>query len=161
MRGRSNRWRSPLPNRSRPNLPCRRSRPSERRAASWPRFRRSRPRPRRVRKPRSHRIRRPARDPRYKDVLTPSEIRRLKLSLRLTAEQEPYWPPVEAVLTEIGAQQMALARAGQNTADAFSGTTFRIYSAARPLIGLLREDQKAQIRNRARAMGLDSVASYL
>ncbi len=103
----------------------------------------------------------PARDPRYKDVLTPSEIRRLKLSLRLTAEQEPYWPPVEAVLTEIGAQQMALARAGQNTADAFSGTTFRIYSAARPLIGLLREDQKAQIRNRARAMGLDSVASYL
>ncbi|CAO4176450.1 hypothetical protein CFFPNG_02781 [Methylorubrum aminovorans] len=103
----------------------------------------------------------PAADPRYRNVLTPTEIRRLKLSLRLTAEQEAHWPPVEAVLTEIGAQQMALAKAGQNTADAFSGTTFRIYSAARPLIGLLRDDQKAQIRNRARAMGLDSVASYL
>ncbi|GJE15219.1 hypothetical protein [Methylobacterium longum] len=103
----------------------------------------------------------PAQNPRYKDVLTPSEIRRLKLSLRLTSEQEAYWPPVEAVLTEIGAQQMALARAGQNTADAFSGTTFRIYSAARPLIGLLREDQKAQIRNKARSMGLESVAAYL
>ncbi|WP_158684286.1 hypothetical protein [Methylobacterium sp. 285MFTsu5.1] len=115
-------------------------------------------------RPQSHKARQspaPAQNPHYKDLLTPSEIRRLKLSLRLTTEQEAYWPPVEAVLTEIGAQQMALARAGQNTADAFSGTTFRIYSAARPLIGLLREDQKAQIRNKARSMGLESVASYL
>jgi hypothetical protein len=57
---------------------------------------------------------------------------------------------------------MALARSGQNTADAFSSqTSMRIYWAAKPLLGLMREDQKAQIRVRARAMGLESVASYL
>ncbi len=100
--------------------------------------------------------------PQPANVLTPAEILRLKRSLRLTPEQEQYWPPVEAVLSDIGAQQMILARSGQNTADAFSNqTSMRIYFAAKPLLGLMREDQKAQIRVRARAMGLDSVAAYL
>lgn len=95
-------------------------------------------------------------------TLTRSEIRRIKLSLRLSREQEPYWAPVEQVLTEIGAQQAALARSGQNPGDAFgTAAAMRMFSAARPLLDVLREDQKAQVRERARAMGFGSIAASL
>lgn len=105
---------------------------------------------------------RPRPDPRMEGVLTPDEIRRIRTSLRLTAEQMPHWPPVEALLQEIGAQQVALVKAGQKAEDAFgSGLSMRIYWAARPLLGVLREDQKARIRARAKALGLDAVASAI
>ena len=95
-------------------------------------------------------------------VLTPSEIRRIRVSLRLTAEQTPYWVPVEQALMEIGTQQAAMVRAGQDPKDAFGvGAAMRMYSVARPLIGVLRDDQKAQIRERARAMGFGNAASSL
>ena len=95
-------------------------------------------------------------------TLTPAEIRRFRLSLRLTREQEPYWLPVEQALTEIGTQQAALVRAGQNPKDAFGiGAAMRIYPAARPLLGVLREDQKARVRDQARAMGFGSYASSI
>lgn len=95
-------------------------------------------------------------------ILSPGEIRRMRLALRLTPDQEVHWPAVEGVLLQIGAQQAALARQGQDVAGAFSSdATMRVYWAARPLLGTLREDQKAHIRLRARTMGLGSVASYL
>ncbi|GJE59913.1 hypothetical protein MPOCJGCO_2020 [Methylobacterium trifolii] len=95
-------------------------------------------------------------------MLTPAEIRRIKLSLRLTRDQEPYWFPVEQMLAEIGSQQAALVRAGQNPSDAFGiGAAMRMSSVARPLLDVLREDQKAQVRERARAMGFGSVASSI
>ena len=107
------------------------------------------------------RLRRPQ-EPRTDTVLSPAEIRRIKLSLRLTRDQEPYWFPVEQMLLEIGTQQAALVRAGQNPADAFGiGTAMRMSSVARPLLDVLREDQKVQVRERARAMGFGSVASSL
>lgn len=105
---------------------------------------------------------RPAQDPRYEGVLTPFEIRRLKTSLRLTAEQGVHWPPIEALLQEIGTRQMALVKSGQKAADAVDGgMSMRIYWAARPLISSLREDQKVQIRLRARSMGFESIASLI
>ncbi|MCJ2033873.1 hypothetical protein [Methylobacterium sp. J-068] len=107
-------------------------------------------------------ILRPRPDPRLAGVLTPEEIRRIRNTLRLTPEQAPHWPPVEALLQEIGAQQMALVKAGQKAEDAFgSGLSMRIYWAARPLLGVLREDQKARIRVLAKSMGLDAVASSI
>lgn len=105
---------------------------------------------------------RPRPDPRLAGVLTPEEIRRIRNTLRLTPEQAPHWPPVEALLQEIGAQQMALVKAGQKAEDAFgSGLSMRIYWAARPLLGVLREDQKARIRVLAKSIGLDAVASSI
>ncbi|MFD0935041.1 hypothetical protein ACFQ12_07580, partial [Methylobacterium trifolii] len=105
---------------------------------------------------------RPAPERRSDGVLTPAEIRRIKLSLRLTRDQEPYWFPVEQMLAEIGSQQAALVRAGQNPSDAFGiGAAMRMSSVARPLLDVLREDQKAQVRERARAMGFGSVASSI
>ncbi|MCB4805518.1 hypothetical protein QO001_005522 [Methylobacterium brachiatum] len=100
--------------------------------------------------------------PRADGLLTLVEIRRMRMALRLTREQEPYWIPVEQALLEISAQQTAMVRAGQDPKDAFGiGTGMRVYSAARPLLEQLREDQKALVRARARAMGFGSIASSL
>jgi hypothetical protein len=95
-------------------------------------------------------------------LLTPGEIRRMRLSLRLTREQEPYWPPLEQALLEISAQQSAMVRAGQDPKEALGiGAGMRIYGVARPFLDQLREDQKAQVRARARAMGFGSIASQI
>jgi len=95
-------------------------------------------------------------------VLTAAEIRRFRLGLRLTREQEPYWPAVEQALLDLGAQQAALIRAGQDPKDAFGiGAAMRMQAAARPLLDVLREDQKARVREQARAMGFGAIASAI
>ncbi len=89
----------------------------------------------------------------------------MRLSLRLTREQEPFWVPVEQALMELSAEQAAMARAGQDPRDVhvlgigagmlapLSGPT-----APRPT----REDQKAHVsRRRACAMGFGSIASSI
>lgn len=107
-------------------------------------------------------VARPAPDRRYEGVLTPAEIARMRYALRLTPDQQPYWQPVEVILQEIGAQQIALVRAGRKPDEALSsGVTGRLYWAARPLLGRLREDQKVEVRKRARLMGFESVASMI
>lgn len=94
--------------------------------------------------------------------LTPGEIRRMRLSLRLTREQEPFWVPVEQALMELSTEQAAMARAGQDPRDVFGiGAGMRLHSVARPLLDQLREDQKAQVRARVRAMGFGSIASSI
>ncbi|KQO91911.1 hypothetical protein ASF36_18865 [Methylobacterium sp. Leaf90] len=86
----------------------------------------------------------------------------MRLSLRLTREQEPFWVPVEQALIELSAEQTAMARAGQDPRDAFGiGAGMRLHSVARPLLEQLREDQKAQVRARVRAMGFGSIASSI
>jgi hypothetical protein len=105
---------------------------------------------------------RPAPDPRFEGVLTLAEIGSLKQALRLTSDQFQHWPAVEVILREMGARQIALVRAGRKPEEAFSsGITGRLYWAARPLLGVLREDQKAVIRRRAHSMGFGSVASMI
>lgn len=107
-------------------------------------------------------IRPKAGPPQPDGVLTPAAIRRLHLSLRLTREQEPFWPPVEQALLEIGTQQATMIRAGQDPKDAFGvGAAMRMYSLARPLLDSLREDQKARVRAQARSMGFTAVASQI
>lgn len=104
----------------------------------------------------------PVTPPRTEGVLTPGEIRRMRLTLRLTREQESFWPPVEQALLEIGAQQSALVRAGQDPKDALGASAgMRIYGVARPFLDQLREDQKAQLRARARALGFGAIASAI
>ncbi len=105
---------------------------------------------------------RPPVDHRYDGILTVAEINRIKTSLKLSPDQEPYWPPVAGILRELGRQQMAEVDAGQKPDFNMSGDmTQRFYSAASPLLQSLREDQKEEVRKRARMMGLENFASFI
>ncbi len=99
---------------------------------------------------------------RYDGLLTAAEINRIKLSLKLTSEQESYWPPVAAILRELGQQQMSQVDAGQKLDYSMNGAMAqRFYFAASPLLQTLSEEQKSEVRRRARMMGLEAYASYL
>jgi hypothetical protein len=99
---------------------------------------------------------------RYRGVLTSAEISRIRHNLRLTPEQEPAWPRVEAALAEMGRQQMALIRQGQEPRiSPNEWPPSRLYAAAGPLLQTLRPDQKETIRKVARSLGFESVASML
>jgi hypothetical protein len=99
---------------------------------------------------------------RYRGVLTSAEIARLKYSLRLTPDQERAWPSVEAALAEMGRQQMALIRHGQEPRISPNDwPPGRLYAAAGPLLQTLRPDQKETVRRLCRSLGFESVASML
>ena len=99
---------------------------------------------------------------RYHGVLTSAEIVRIKHNLRLTPDQEPAWPQVEAALAEMGRQQIALIRHGQEPRISQSEwPTGRLYSVAGPLLRTLRPDQKDAVRRLCRSLGFESVASML
>lgn len=99
---------------------------------------------------------------RYHGVLTAAEIVRIKHSLRLTPDQEPAWPSVEAALGEMGRQQIALIRRGQepriSQGDWPPG---RLYAVAGPLLRILRPDQKEAVRRLCRSLGFENVASMI
>jgi hypothetical protein len=101
-------------------------------------------------------------------VVTSADISRFKAALRLRAEQESYWAPVEAALREVAQQQAhegansgRLARWGARLAAITlnSQALRRLAVAARPLIKALDEDQKRVALAAARAMGFGHVAS--
>jgi hypothetical protein len=99
---------------------------------------------------------------RYRGVLTSAEIARVKYSLRLAPDQERAWPPVEAALAEMGRQQMALIRHGQEPRISPNDwPPGRLYAAAGPLLQTLRPDQKETVRRLCRSLGFESVASML
>jgi hypothetical protein len=99
-------------------------------------------------------------DRRYEGVLTMAEIARLKSSLRLTADQEPHWRPVEAQLRQISRLQMAQVESGRK-AEVPQSSFQQLYYAARPLLDVMRPDQKERVRGLARSMGYGSVASMI
>lgn len=99
---------------------------------------------------------------RYRGVLTATEIVRIKHNLRLTPDQEPAWPPVEAALAEMGRQQIALLRQGQE--PRISPTDWppgRLYAVAGPFLQILRPDQKETVRRLCRSLGFENVASMI
>jgi hypothetical protein len=99
---------------------------------------------------------------RYRGVLTSAEIARIKYNLRLTPDQERAWPSVEAALAEMGRQQMALIRHGQEPRISQNDwPPGRLYAAAGPLLQTLRPDQKEAVRRLCRSLGFESVASML
>jgi len=98
----------------------------------------------------------------YRGVLTSAEIARVRYSLRLTPDQERAWPSVEAALAEMGRQQMALIRRGQEPRISPNDwPPGRLYAAAGPLLQTLRPDQKETVRRLCRSLGFESVASML
>jgi hypothetical protein len=99
-------------------------------------------------------------DHRNDGVLTMAEIGRLKSNLRLTPDQEPYWRPVQAELLQIGRLQMKQIN-NQQKPDVPQSEFQRLYYAARPLLAVLRPDQKERVRGLCRSMGYGSVASMI
>jgi hypothetical protein len=107
--------------------------------------------------------RRPA--PRNTDLFNDAQLASIKHRLRLTPDQEHYWPEVAAALRAISYR---VSRAGGKPAknrlasiDPNSTEVQRLKSVAIPLIMTMREDQKREVRALARLMGLDAVASQI
>ena len=94
--------------------------------------------------------------------LTVAEIGRIKASLNLTPEQERHWVPVEVELREIIRQLAARKITTKRSKIALGADEVqRLYWAAGPFLMSLREDQKQQVRQIARAMGLERVAALI
>jgi hypothetical protein len=89
-------------------------------------------------------------------VVSSAQIARLKSALKLTAEQERFWAPVEATLRQLQRhqQQYRVASADgdsgfmERTQSRLSGYALtamslqKLKAAAQPLIGRLNDDQK-------------------
>ncbi|MBV9348019.1 MAG: hypothetical protein JOZ70_13560 [Pseudolabrys sp.] len=97
-------------------------------------------------------------------------LNRIKSVLRLSSEQQNYWPPVEAALSDIAREQ---ARTQVSTGyfsrikNGIIGITMnsaalaKLGQAARPLLASLDDRQKQAARNLAREMGLGAMVAAL
>jgi hypothetical protein len=95
-----------------------------------------------------------------------AQLASIKSRLKLTPNQEEYWPPVESALRDIGwkAAHDGGRKAGSRqdlaaTIDPNSDEVQRLKSAAFPLIMSMNEDQKREVRMLAQVMGLTQVAA--
>jgi hypothetical protein len=100
------------------------------------------------------------RKPEDSNVLTVAQIQKIKRTLKLTPDQEGYWPPVEAALRDI-AREQAAQKPSARKMTVSPDASQKLYWAAAPLIMNLRYDQKHEARKLARSMGLEEVASAI
>ena len=98
-------------------------------------------------------------------LLSDVQIAGIKERLKLSSEQESYWPPVEsalrAVARKIHAKRQVDPGATGVPIDPDSEEVQQLKSAAMPLLFQLREDQKSEVRSLARIIGLEAVASQI
>jgi hypothetical protein len=94
-----------------------------------------------------------------------AQLASIKARLRLTANQEAYWPQVEqalrAISWKIATQQKGIVTGKQQAQmiDPSSPEVAQLKSAAFPLIMSMREEQKQEVRQLAHTMGLKQVAT--
>jgi hypothetical protein len=105
-----------------------------------------------------------ASQPRY--FLDNVQIASIKRHLHLTPDQERMWPAVEAALRNIAYERErearrhgAIGRAQLAALDPNSAAVQDLKSVAIPLIMSFNDEQKDEVRNLARNMGLDQLAS--
>lgn len=97
-----------------------------------------------------------------------AQIAQMKAALKLTRDQEAYWPPVEALLHDIARQQAKLrpgvVHPGANGKPVkmiiHDADMQRLTSVAFPLLMTLREDQRRDALRLAQAMGFETVGAY-
>jgi hypothetical protein len=110
---------------------------------------------------RSHPARAPrvARRPGY--MFDDAQLAAIRRRLHLTPDQESMWPAVEVALRNLPADREHEARwAGAAAAvDPDSPQVQDLKSAAIPLLMSFSDEQKDEVRNLARSMGLDQLAS--
>jgi hypothetical protein len=98
-------------------------------------------------------------------VLNDAQIASIKTRLNLTPDQQRYWPAVEAALRNIAYQKDAAGATKGASAkrlaavDPNSAGVQQLKSAAFPLIMSFNDDQKSEVRQLARLMGLEQVAA--
>ena len=98
-------------------------------------------------------------------LLSDVQIAGIKERLRLSSDQEYYWPAVESALRAV-ARRIHAARQTDPKAtgvpiDPDAAEVQQLKSAAMPLLFQLREDQKQEVRTLARLIGLEKVASQI
>src|SRR5579871_1988900 len=98
-------------------------------------------------------------------LLSDAQIAGIKERLRLTSDQESYWPGIENALRGIARKIHAARQRDPNATaaqlDPDSAEVSQLKSAAMPLLFQLREDQKDEVRKLARIIGLEKVASAI
>jgi hypothetical protein len=98
-------------------------------------------------------------------LLSDAQIAGIKERLRLSSSQEYYWPAVETALRAV-ARKIHSTRQADPTGtgvpiDPDAEEVQQLKSAAMPLLFQLREDQKREVRQLARLIGLEKVASLI
>jgi hypothetical protein len=98
-------------------------------------------------------------------LLSDAQIAGIKERLKLSPDQESYWPAVEdalhAIARKIHATRQTDPKAGTVPIDPDGAEVQQLKSAAMPLLFQLREDQKREVRSLARLIGLEKVASMI
>jgi len=98
-------------------------------------------------------------------LLSDAQIAGIKDRLKLSSAQESYWPAVESALRAVAKKIHATRQADPSgTAALIDPDTEEVQqlkSAAMPLLFQLREDQKREIRQLARLIGLEKVAAAI
>jgi hypothetical protein len=98
-------------------------------------------------------------------LLSDAQIAGIKERLKLSSDQESYWPAVEnalrAVARKIHATRQADPNATGTPIDPDAEEVQQLKSAAMPLLFQLREDQKREVRALARIIGLEKVAAQI
>ena len=98
-------------------------------------------------------------------LLSDVQIAGIKERLKLSPDQESYWPGVEkalrAIARKIHATRQTDPTATGATIDPEAEEVQQLKSAAMPLLFQLREDQKREVRALARLIGLEKVASMI
>ena len=98
-------------------------------------------------------------------LLSDMQIASIKQRLRLSSDQEYYWPAVEKALRAVARKIHATRKADPNTTgapiDPEAAEVQQLKSAAMPLLFQLREDQKEEVRTLARMIGLEKVAAQI
>ncbi len=98
-------------------------------------------------------------------LLSDAQIAGIKDRLKLSPDQESYWPGVEnalrAIARKLHASRQSDPHAAMASIDPDSAEVQQLKSAALPLLFQLREDQKREVRALARLIGLEQVAAAI
>lgn len=93
-------------------------------------------------------------------LLSDSQINALKQRLKLTGAQERHWPGIETALRSV-ARKVHDNRHSRQGAELDAVDIQQLQDAAKPLLAQLREDQKRELRQLARVIGLEAVAARI
>ena len=99
-------------------------------------------------------------------LLSDAQIAGIKDRLKLSPDQEYYWPAIENALRAVARKIHAARQADPSNAAAMqidpeAAEVQQLKSAAMPLLFQLREDQKREVRSLARLIGLEKVAAAI
>jgi hypothetical protein len=99
----------------------------------------------------------------WNGLLNDAQIAGIGSRLRLTPRQAEYWPAVAAALREVGRRyfQAGQHRKGGRCLDMSSPEVQQLIAAAAPLILQLSDEQKREVRQLVRVIGLEKVASQI